>query len=95
MGVEPTQDLIGPDTVLKTAEAAGPLPSPVVRFRGVSAGGCPRPGLREVVKEVVCKVRSRDSDRYLRAQSTGVLTSLARMVGLLQELNSRVAGTTK
>lgn len=28
MGVEPTQDLIGPETVLKTAEAAGPLPSP-------------------------------------------------------------------
>jgi hypothetical protein len=33
MGVEPTQDLIGPDTVLKTVEAAGPLPSPLVRLR--------------------------------------------------------------
>jgi hypothetical protein len=33
MGVEPTQDLIGPDAVLKTAEAAGPLPSPRLRIQ--------------------------------------------------------------
>jgi hypothetical protein len=55
MGVEPTQDLIGPDAVLKTAEAAGPLPSPRLRFWGVSADGSRCLGRREAVQEVVRK----------------------------------------
>jgi hypothetical protein len=39
MGVEPTQDLISPDTVLKTAEAAGPLPSPRELIQLLMAAG--------------------------------------------------------
>ena len=55
MGVEPTQDLVGPDTVLKTAEAAGPLPSPRNEFEELARSA---EGVEAEAREAVYAGRS-------------------------------------